>query len=457
MRQGIGRSALSTCCASLGDRRETVWWRSRRRRQLALSFNLRIHAYEEPASCGPPPELPAGVGLGGHAALAGTASARPIPRSQAPDEFEPHSARILLVDDDPSVRFVLRKTLELDGYEVAEADSVQAARAILHDHPHDLVMLDKNLPGESGLVLLGELSPWSPRVAVVLMTAQSDVDSAVEAMLAGAYDYLRKPFGGDAMVAAVERALHRRHLELQNQKQRTQLEGLVKERTSDVHRLTTRLMGTQAAVLRVACSVAESRDPETGAHLDRMAAFCRELALALPSTVRGLHGVDQDFADRIAESAPLHDIGKVGIPDDILLKPGKLTRDEFDVMKTHPILGHQILESVRSRMTSEDAQLLDVGSDICLAHHERFDGGGYPTGLEGEEIPIAARIAALADFYDAVTSARPYRRVSFEHREARAMILDECGCAFDPDVVMAFTTAEQKIVTMRQEMIDMPA
>jgi putative two-component system response regulator len=279
-----------------------------------------------------------------------------------------------------------------------------------------------------------------------MVTAGDDVEAAVAAMKTGAYDYLRKPFSVDAVEMAVRRALDRRRLELENRAHRTELEALVHERTREVRRVARRLAETQAAIIWIACSLAESRDGQTGAHLDRMAAYCRVLALTLPASVRARHGTEEDFADRLAESAPLHDIGKVAIPDSILLKRGRLTGEEWDIMRRHPSLGCEILETVRRRLAPEGIPLLDLAVEICAAHHERYDGSGYPEGLAGEAIPLAARIAALADFYDATTSPRAYRPVAFPHEQVREMICRERGGAFDPVVVDAFLAAEPEFI-----------
>jgi len=365
----------------------------------------------------------------------------------------PH-VRALVVDDDDGIREVLARILQYRKYHVKQAASVAAARAALAEEPFDLVTLDVNMPGESGYALLDELAPRAPDTVVVMVTAGSDVDAAVAAMKTGAYDYLRKPFTVETVEMAIRRALERRELELENRTYRTHLEELVEERTGELRLAARRLAKTQTAIIRMACSMAESRDGQTGAHLDRMAAYCRVLVRHLPERVRAEHSLDARWTEDLAESAPLHDIGKVGIPDSILLKPGPLTPGEYEIMKRHAALGCEILETVRSRLDEESVRLLDVAIEVCGAHHERYNGTGYPSGMQGEEIPFSARVAALADFYDATTSPRVYRPAALGHGSVRDLVCQESGGAFDPAVVQAFLSGEDGILAARESLRD---
>jgi len=368
----------------------------------------------------------------------------------------PQAARVraLVVDDDDGVREVLVRILRYQEYHVEQAASVAAARAVLADQPFDLVTLDVNMPQESGYALLDELAPRAPDTVVVMVTAASDVDAAVAAMKTGAYDYLRKPFTVETVEMAVRRALERRDLERENRAYRTHLEELVEERTGELRLAARRLAKTQTAIIRMACSMAESRDGQTGAHLDRMAAYCRVLVRHLPERVRAKHSLDARWTEDLAESAPLHDIGKVGIPDSILLKPGPLSPGEYEIMKRHAALGCEILETVRSRLYPESVPLLDVALEICGAHHEKFNGTGYPAGLQGDQVPFSARIAALADFYDATSSPRVYRLEGLGHEDVRDLVCQESGGAFDPAVVQAFLSGEDEILAARESLRD---
>ncbi len=369
----------------------------------------------------------------------------------------PDKVRVLVVDDQRAIRMVLRRIIQPHSTAVAEADSVAAAREELAKADFDVVFLDMKMPGEDGFVLLKELGPSAPETVVVVVSGADEVSLAVDAMKHGAYDYLSKPFASETVVLALNRALDRRQLEIENRNYRLHLEELVRDRTRKLRELAHRLADTQAAIVWVACSLAESRDANTGAHVDRMAEYCRELAVHLPERVKQEYGVDEEYAAHLAESAPLHDIGKVAIPDSILLKPGPLTPSEYDVIKRHPVLGCEILEAVRSRLAPEAAPALDLGIAVCAAHHERFDGTGYPKQLGGRDIPLGARIAALADVYDATTSSRPYRPVAFSHEQARALVVSERGRAFDPAVVDAFLLAEDNIRAIAEHLRDDPA
>jgi putative two-component system response regulator len=370
---------------------------------------------------------------------------------------EPKDVRVLVVDDQEPVRTVLGRILKGVGYLVAEADSVSAARRELSRSSVEVILLDLTMPKESGLVLLEEVAPAAPDTTVIVVSGTDDVESAVQAMKDGAYDYLTKPFSSDTVLLALRRALERRRLEIENRDYRLHLEDLVRDRTRRLREVARRLADTQAAIVWVACSLAESRDANTGAHLDRMATYCRSLALSLPEKVKREHGVDEQYADHLFQSAPLHDIGKVAIPDSILLKPGPLSPCEYEVIKRHPVVGREILEAVRGRLSPESAPALDLGIDICIGHHERFDGTGYPAGLKRAEIPLGARIAALADVYDATTSSRPYRPIAFTHEQARALIVSECGRAFDPAAVDAFLLVESEIRDVAERLRDDPA
>jgi cyclic di-GMP phosphodiesterase len=379
------------------------------------------------------------------------------PRSQSPDpalKAAGSGLRALVVDDDEGIQLVLRRILQAAGMAVDRAWSVGEARTLLAARPSDLVLLDINMPRESGHVLLGELARLAPDTIVLMVTAEEDLDQALSAMRAGAYDYIRKPFTIEAVEVAIGRALERRSLELENRAHRTKLEELVAERTGELQRALDQLGETQSAIIRMACSLAESRDGETGAHLDRMAAYCRVLVTGLPHDVREANEADQAWADALADAAPLHDIGKVGIPDSILLKPGPLTPEERALMQRHAVIGAEILATVRRRLQSERVPVLDMGIEVCAAHHERFDGTGYPAGLRGERIPLSARVAALADFYDATTAPRIYRPEALSHARACEQIGQEKGRAFDPVIVDAFLTSEMDLLQVRRELED---
>ncbi len=362
--------------------------------------------------------------------------------------------RVLIVDDNPGARDSLRLVLQQEGFETVEAASVAEARRELSLWDFDLVLLDLGMPDESGTALLAELRPRMPATAVVVVTAHADAQAAVGTLRLGAYDCLFKPVPPDELIEAVERALRRRSDELRRQASDEELAWLVEERTRSLHDALDRLHDAQTAIKRVACSLAEIRDAETGGHLKRIAVYARELALALPPHVRDRHGIDADYIALLVEAAPLHDIGKIGVPDHILLKRGPLTPQEQEIMRQHPRTGERILRATWSGSDDAGASLMQMGCDICRSHHERYDGTGYLEGLSGADIPISARIIAVADVYDALATPRLYRPEAIDHAVVRGMIERERGQAFDPDMVDAFLSADARMAQTAQRIRD---
>ncbi|MGQ9731566.1 MAG: HD domain-containing phosphohydrolase [Candidatus Zipacnadales bacterium] len=345
--------------------------------------------------------------------------------------------RVLIVDDDPGIRETLKLLLRFEGLQVQEASCVAEARLRLKDTAYELVLLDLNMPKEHGLVLLKEYADRIPETVFVVVTANSDAPNAVAALKQGAYDYICKPFDSDELLRIVAGAFERRDQELQERRQQQALIGLVDERSEHLYLALARLRDAEATIKRVACALAEIRDAETGSHLQRIAVYTRELALALPDSVKAAYHIDETFVNLLYEAAPLHDIGKIGVPDRILLKPGPLEPAEQELMRQHCQAGERILQAAASG-DEEDFPVLRMGREICAYHHERYDGKGYPNGLAGDQVPISARIIAVSDVYDALTTPRPYRPVGYDHQVVYRMIVEQRGTAFDPDVVTAF-------------------
>jgi putative two-component system response regulator len=355
---------------------------------------------------------------------------------------------VLIVDDEQSVRTVLSRTLAAAGYSCQAVGSVREARAVIAREHKDIVLLDIRMPEESGLELLREVASLAPDTITMMITAEEEVRTAITALKLGAYDYILKPFDIEALRLAVGRACQRRAEQLENRLYKERLEQLVRERTQQLTQSLRDLSATRLGLIRGICRVAEFRAPETGAHLERMAAYCREIAERSSRRTAG------DFIEALYESAPLHDVGKVGIPDAVLLKPGSLTAAEFEIMKGHALLGRDILRSVRKDLGERAASFLDMAIDVCAYHHEAWDGSGYPEGLAGEAIPLAARIVSVADFYDATTYPRVYRPKAFTHDESRGMLVEKAGQKFDPMVVAAFLAAEESILAIRRTITD---
>ena len=323
--------------------------------------------------------------------------------------------RVIIADDNDIALTVLEMALRGAGYEVAKArDGCEALELVRQDAARMLIT-DWEMPGLTGLDLCravrGEDLPGY--VYTVLVTAHDRPAERVEGLTAGADDFICKPFDPAELLARV-RAGER------------------------VLSLETR----EVAIFAMA-RLAESRDPETGAHLERVRGYSRELAQHLAARHQGQ--IDAGFVRLIYQTSPLHDIGKVGIPDSVLLKPGKLTESEFEVMKTHATIGAETLDAAVDRFPG--VSFLKMARDIAGAHHERYDGSGYPRRLAGDDIPLSARIVAVADAYDAITSRRVYKP-PVPHAEAKQRIAAASGTQFDPRVVGTFLNRADEFVTI---------
>ncbi len=344
--------------------------------------------------------------------------------------------RILIVDDSETNVEVLQELLE-DEYELATAATGEECLERMKTFGPDLVLLDVMMPGIDGCETCRQVksAPGGELTQVILVSAKAATNERLEGYEAGADDYIVKPFDHDELLAKVKVQFRLRHTLLELAKARSllaahnvELEALVRQRTADT-------VATRDVAVFALAKLAESRDPETGEHLERMRAYTQILAEQLAAEGPYAEHIDQTFLDNLYRSSPLHDIGKVGVPDAILLKPGRLSDSEFGIMKRHALIGAEALESAVGHAGSGD--FLAMGADIARAHHERFDGSGYPLGLSGQDIPLAARIVALADVYDALTSVRVYK-AAFEPEVGRLMIEQDSGKHFDPAVVEAF-------------------
>jgi len=352
---------------------------------------------------------------------------------EAVDDAAAAGQRILIVDDERAVRDIISRSLEKVGHKgVRQAESVaQARQRIAEDGPFALVLLDIRMPGEPGTKLLDELAPLVPHTVVIMATGSADIDTAVAALKAGAYDYLVKPLIADAVQLAVARALRKRRFELAALERQKRVQAVALERAAA-------LQVTRHALLEALCHMAEFRDAETGAHLRRIPEYTRILARDMAQNSPYADRITERFIARVVESSPLHDIGKVAVPDAVLLKPGPLSSDEFRQIALHTVYGRDICLSVKSRIGRERSSFIDAAVEITASHHERWDGTGYPQGLEGADIPLAGRIVHLADFYDACRSPRVYRPEPIPRDEVVKAVLESRGRALDPAVVDAF-------------------
>lgn len=367
--------------------------------------------------------------------------------------------RVLVVDDDDGAAALFETVLADAGYEVTVEQTGQGALDQLGSRQFNLLLMDKNLPDISGIEVMRLARRMHPDIEAVVITAYASTESAIEAIEAGAYDYLRKPLDDVEMLPRiVHRALERQALGRERQRllmdlietnqvltstnaELREAQGRLKVKMEEMDLL-------QDATVMGLTRLAEYRDMETGEHLERMRNYARLIAEAL----RGrpdFPTVDEAFVEAIYKAAPLHDIGKVGIPDRILCKPGKLTPDEWMVMRTHPTVGGQTLEEAERRAgPGSPTGLLTLGKHIAYFHHERWDGGGYPFGKQGEEIPLEARIVTVADAYDAITSRRVYKP-SIPHVEARSILAEAAGKHFDPRIVEAFLSQEEAVLEVK--------
>ena len=353
---------------------------------------------------------------------------------------EPAARRVLVVDDDGAVRDVLVAMLDEAGYEVTGVGSAREARLALEDEEISLLLSDVSMPGESGMDLIRFALCEHPGTATLLISALDDPGVAQVAMDFGAYGYLTKPVRRSAVLIAVMTALRRRDVEARERAARLNLEENLRLRTGALTDALTRLEGSaeQGRVLhdetihRWAHS-AEYRDPGIGAHLKRVGRYS-----ALMGERLGLH------AESLELASVMHDVGKIAVPDRILLKASPLTVDERFVVETHPTVGYEML-------SGSSSGLLDLAAMIAKTHHEKFDGSGYPCGLSGAEIPLEGRIVAVADVFDALTSDRSYR-LAWSPETTVAWMERESGKHFDPDVLTAFLDSIDEVRSIRSHL-----
>ena len=330
---------------------------------------------------------------------------------------------VLIIDDDPIVGDVFRHMLQNDRYAVTVENSGKAAIATLKQNAgrFDVAFVDLMLAGESGLDLLDRIAALDDSVVRIVITGQATVDNAVAALRRGAYDFIQKPILSAQLQAAARRALIYRRLVIENRRYQLHLEDMVREKSMALSNMLDQITRSYDFTLEALAAVIDAREHQTGQHSLRVAKLTRILSSEL--------GLSQEEVEVMAHGALLHDIGKIAIPDSILLKPGPLDAQEWDVMKTHPEIGYRILKS---------SPFLQKAADIVRQHQERYDGSGYPAGLRGEEICLGARIFAVTDSYDAMRSRRAYSEPR-SPKDAAAEITRMSGTKFDPKVVQAFT------------------
>ena len=331
----------------------------------------------------------------------------------------------MIVDDEPSITKLLAEILRHEGYSCLECQSSQGALHLMNTEEFDAILCDIRMPGMSGMELLRFVREKHPRLAFLMVTGVHDIRVSVQAMKEGADDYLLKPLNLEAVLVSVSQVLERKKLEAELENYRLHLEEMVEERTAQLHRAMQRIEQTYDETLQALAAALDLKDNDTAGHSWRVMAYSVEIAKAM--------GFSKEQLNTIARAALLHDIGKIGIPDSILMKPGPLTVEERSVMERHVRIGYGLMKRIA---------FLGDAAEIVLAHHERFDGKGYPQRVSGAEIPLGARIFVVADTLDAMTSDRPYRR-ALPFAVAREEIIRESGKQFDPEVVSAFLATDE--------------
>lgn len=329
---------------------------------------------------------------------------------------------VLVVDDVPSNIDVLSEILRPTYQVKVVTNGVMALKIAMGPQPPDLILLDIMMPEMDGYEVCRQLkaSPATCHIPVIFVSAMDEVNDETKGFELGAVDYITKPVSPSIVKARVKT-----HLALFDQNRI--LEKKVKERTAEIH-------DTRLQIIHCLGAASEYRDEETGTHISRMSQYSRSIALSA--------GMSQEEAELLLQAAPMHDVGKIGIPDRILLKPGKLDAQEWEIMKTHTTIGAKIIGN-------HPSELLTLAGQVALTHHEKWDGTGYPYGLKGEEIPIHGRIVMLADVFDALTSDRPYKK-AWSEEAAIEEITRMSGQHFDPQLVLAFMNALPEILAIKK-------
>lgn len=360
------------------------------------------------------------------------------------------AADLMVVDDTPENLRVLSGMLKERGHRVRPVRDGRQALEAARAQPPDLILLDINMPEMSGYEVCVELKAdlRLREVPVIFISAKTDVLDKVKAFSVGGVDYVTKPFQLEEVEARVETHLENRRLRLELQGWNRSLQERVKVQVQEIS-------DSQVATILALAKLAEHRDEDTGAHITRVQWYCRALARRLAGDGVFAGVMDEAFAETVFHASALHDIGKVGVADSILLKPGKLTPEEFAAMKNHAALGAATLDAVLTSYPQN--ALIRMGRDIARSHHERWDGTGYPDGLSGEAIPLAARIVVIADQFDALRNKRPYKP-AFDATRTYSIIAEGDGRSdprhFDPRVLQAFKSIAGEFETIYEQLRD---
>ena len=355
---------------------------------------------------------------------------------------------ILVVDDVPD-NLTLATALLKNLYKVKVATNGEAALAIAKKAPPDLILLDVMMPGMNGYETCAKMKADETlrQIPVIFLTAMSEVEDEEKGFALGAVDFIVKPLKPSVLLARVKTHLTLKYVQKCLEERNVYLEAEVTRRIQEINQL-------QEVAINAMASLAETRDRETGAHIQRTAYYVKELALQLRRKAVYEDVLTLENITLMTKSAPLHDIGKMGIPEAILWKPGKLTADEYDIMKRHTLIGNRAIVGAEN-LLGTSVSFLRFAKEMSLSHHERWDGKGYPEGLSGESIPLSGRLMALADVYDALISRRVYKD-PIPHEIAMNMIATESGKQFDPAVIGAFLELAERFREIAQTYRDEP-
>lgn len=344
-------------------------------------------------------------------------------------------AKILIVDDQPANVTLIEKMLDIDGYinVISTTDPTQV-ESLYMEQGSDLILLDLNMPVMDGYQVLSKIREVDPDYPpIIVLTAQSDRESRIKALDLGARDFLAKPFDRLELMTRIRNMLEVRIMTKAMKNQNKILDGMVKVRTQELN-------DTRLEVIRRLGRAAEYRDDMTGFHIVRMSRYSQQLALAA--------GMNEADAEVLLNASPMHDIGKIGIPDNVLLKPGKLDAEEWRIMQTHVDIGVEIL-------SGSDSELMNMAAEVAQNHHEKWDGSGYPRAFAGEDIPLVGRIVAIADVFDALTTERPYKN-AWSIEKAVEFLTEQKGKHFEPRLVDLFIGILSDILKIREQYAEKP-